>query len=340
MNLLDCLRKKRTGKEQAEVLEGVFKLRLQSYKSQLAMAELVFSEELNVHDLYTVICSKLPDLTPDRMAPEDMQSILQWLCTRYPNRWEGQELLAQLLYKQGKRDSLEVAVKDLEGQLRKLGIYDEKKDLLNKYKEIEEVSEVKDEVLDHSLQTRRTVPDDQVKIKLETNIYNILKKKAEEATTGGEEKLNEDNKGKGSEALGFTDLFQNFKQDLQAKIPEGDYQTHFNLGIAYREMSLHDDALREFEIALNDPSLRYDCYFFMGQSLMEQDKPDEAIAAYTNGMALEGLSHDKLLGLKYEVALALLETGRDDDALRYLREICQSQSDYRDVVERIKALSG
>jgi tetratricopeptide (TPR) repeat protein len=48
------------------------------------------------------------------------------------------------------------------------------------------------------------------------------------------------------------DIFNEFKKGLEKELLEEDYETHYNLGIAYKEMGLIDDAIREFQTARND----------------------------------------------------------------------------------------
>jgi len=89
---------------------------------------------------------------------------------------------------------------------------------------------------------------------------------------------------------------------------------------------------------MEDPRLRYDCYFLIGQSLMELGRPEAAIDCYEKGLSMDGLSTEKLLGLTYELALALVKAGKKQEALKQFTRIAQLRSDYRDVAEHIRAL--
>jgi tetratricopeptide (TPR) repeat protein len=339
-SLVDCLRKKQIGQEQVEIAEAILRLDLKSLQIKLQVAEAIFAEGLKEEDLYKAVCSSLSDSSGDSVVARDVKSIVQWLCNRYPKRWEAYELLASILHRSGERSALEQVVSRLETIFKELGMYDQKKDLLAKYKRKAVSTEVVSEALDDTHVSAKTPLKDQVKISLEANVYDILKRKAQEDGTFDEEMMGADREGGVSQKVGFEDLFQNFKQDLEAKVPKGDYETHYNLGIAYREMSLHEDAIKEFEIALEDPRLRYDCYYMIGQSWMDLKHPEEAIARYEQAMALKGLDPEKILGLRYELALALLATGKRKEALDYFKEILRLRGDYRDVAKRIKALQG
>src|SRR3989338_3764675 len=56
------------------------------------------------------------------------------------------------------------------------------------------------------------------------------------------------------------DTFLEFKHGVEKQLSKEDSETHYNLGIAYMEMELYDDAMREFKIALKDPIFEFDCY--------------------------------------------------------------------------------
>jgi len=58
------------------------------------------------------------------------------------------------------------------------------------------------------------------------------------------------------------------KQGVEKQLSREDTETHYNLGIAYMEMELYDDAMREFKIAMKDPVFEFDCYNRLGLSFM------------------------------------------------------------------------
>ena len=338
-DLVDCLRRSQTEREAVDIFEAISQLDLRSFSVKLVGADAIFAGDARDKDPYVLLCSRLSHTSADPTTIEDMKSVVQWLCDRYPRRWEAYELLASLTYKHGDKESLELAVSKLEGVFKELGLLEEKKDVVSKYKEKAALYESMLESLTETPAASKDSARDQVKIKMEVNIYDILKRKAQETSASEGDALPQAREGEISQRIGFDELFQNFKQDLQTKVGKGDYETHFNLGIAYHEMGLHEDAIKEFEIALEDPRFGYDCHYMIGQSLMALNRPEEAVAVYEKGMNLDGLDPERLLGLKYELALALLEIGRNDEALYYFKEISALRGDYRDVLEQIRTLT-
>ena len=81
-----------------------------------------------------------------------------------------------------------------------------------------------------------------------------------------------------SDKYSLDGLFSAFKKGLDQQVESGDTETHFNLGIAYKEMGLYDDAIGEFEQASHDPqriadslTLQAMCYREKGDAVKAED---------------------------------------------------------------------
>jgi tetratricopeptide (TPR) repeat protein len=130
-------------------------------------------------------------------------------------------------------------------------------------------------------------------------------------------------------------LFSAFKKELDQQLDEEDTETHYNLGIAFKEMGLYDDAIAEFQAALPDPLRKVDCITLQGVCCRDKGDFVRAEEILTGGMALKGLAAEQLSPLKYELALLYEATGRHEDALRLFHEIKAVQPDFRDTAEKI-----
>ena len=86
---------------------------------------------------------------------------------------------------------------------------------------------------------------------------------------------------------GFESLFADFKKGVSAALDEGDYDTRFDLGIAYREMGLFNDALSEFTVCLGSPGRKLECLHMMALCSMELGRNRDAVShleqALSNG---------------------------------------------------------
>jgi tetratricopeptide (TPR) repeat protein len=73
------------------------------------------------------------------------------------------------------------------------------------------------------------------------------------------------------------DLISQFKKEVFDSIGEGDYRSHYDLGVAYKGMGLFQEAMEEFEIASRDINLKLKAYESIGSCLLERGKVEDAI---------------------------------------------------------------
>jgi tetratricopeptide (TPR) repeat protein len=123
-----------------------------------------------------------------------------------------------------------------------------------------------------------------------------------------------------------------------------DDQTHYNLGVAFREMGLFDEAIGEFQKVVNGTGPNHlGPYFLQGCTLLAScfmDKEMPAIAAkwYSRALDAPGLNHDGTLALYYDLGIALEKAGNAAAALEKFTEVYSQNIDYRDVAEKIRIL--
>ena len=134
--------------------------------------------------------------------------------------------------------------------------------------------------------------------------------------------------------------FSEFKKGLDQQLDDGDTETHYNLGIAYKEMGLYDDAVSEFRIAAIDPQRRIDCMTLQGICL--RDKGDHAGAEeiFRNALVMDGLSGEERLSINYELAFLCETVGRKEEAVRFYLEVLAINPGFRDAAKKIAYLQG
>ena len=144
----------------------------------------------------------------------------------------------------------------------------------------------------------------------------------------------------------LAEMFGELKQDLEAGVSatEEDPETHYNLGIAFREMGLLDEAIGELQKACQSfdrgrpfPQIMQ-TYTWLAQCFLEKGVPEAAVRWYDRALHVQGIDGDTRVALNYELAAAYESAGDRALALRYFMEVYGSNIDYRDVAERIKAL--
>jgi len=133
-------------------------------------------------------------------------------------------------------------------------------------------------------------------------------------------------------------VFAKFKEGVRAQISESDSSTHYDLGVAYKEMGLHPDAISEFGIAGRDPKLECTCFAMIGMIHLEMGDLDHAAEAYIRGLAAAQKTVDQEMSLYYDLGIVYEMKGSGSEALYYFQKIARRDPGYRDVKERIEAL--
>ncbi len=143
----------------------------------------------------------------------------------------------------------------------------------------------------------------------------------------------------------LAEVFQEFRSELgELGEEDEDLETHYNLGIAYREMGLLDEAIGEFQkvakaIQKGKP-FRYEmnCSTMLGLSFMDKHEPKVASFWYQRALQVPGLEDESIQALRYDLGLALESAGESEAALDCFRQVYASNIDYRDVADRIATL--
>lgn len=135
-------------------------------------------------------------------------------------------------------------------------------------------------------------------------------------------------------------VFAKFKEGVKAQVDDGDAATHYDLGVAYKEMGLVADAIGEFRMAARDPSRACVCLSMVGVIELEQGNTKAATAAFLEALAAGQRTVEQELALYYELGNIYEAEGQPKDALYYFRKIAAKDPTFRDVGERIVALGG
>lgn len=137
---------------------------------------------------------------------------------------------------------------------------------------------------------------------------------------------------------GLDGLFSAFKKGVGEQLDQGDTETHYNLGIAYKEMGLYDDAVTEFKAAAQDPRRLVDCITLQGICYRDKGEPARAEELFNSGLMLSELSPEEFLCLTYELALTLEQKGDVEKALAEYRKIADVDPAFRDTAGKLEHL--
>jgi len=141
------------------------------------------------------------------------------------------------------------------------------------------------------------------------------------------------------------EVFDEFRADLGEMGGEDeDLETHYNLGIAFREMGLLEEAISEFQKVAKanekGKAFRYamQCCTLLGLSFMEKGQPSIAAIWYERALRTPGVDGESALALRYDLGVAQESANDLDAALKSFSHVYAVNIDYRDVADRITAL--
>jgi len=144
-----------------------------------------------------------------------------------------------------------------------------------------------------------------------------------------------------AEEQSLDDIFEEFKKGVEQQAVKEDADTHYNLGVAYKEMGLLDDAISEFIMTPEDESKFIQSRYMLGLCYMEKGEYRNAIGEiqnaldYADAMGAEGLS---AMEMRYDLGLAYQGSGENENALNEFQAVFSEDPTYRDVTLKIKEL--
>jgi len=142
----------------------------------------------------------------------------------------------------------------------------------------------------------------------------------------------------------LSEVFAEFRAELEELQTDEDPETHYNLGIAYREMGLLEEAISEFQkvVSAHDrgANFRYtmQCCTLLALAFMEKGQPEIAAFWYERALETPDLDRESVLALQYDLGIAQDVGGHPDLALKSFQQVYAMNIDYRDVADRIGAL--
>lgn len=142
----------------------------------------------------------------------------------------------------------------------------------------------------------------------------------------------------GDEGSDFTQLLSRFKEKTAQRPDEAEARSHYDLGVANREMGLLDDAIVLFEKALAAQPDFLPAFEMLGRCHLEKDQPVAAIQKLAPGLELPVQVEDDLLGIYYYMGRACEETGDVEKAREWYDRIFTLDINFLDVTDRIRAL--
>ncbi len=137
---------------------------------------------------------------------------------------------------------------------------------------------------------------------------------------------------------GFESIFSDFKRGVSQTLSEGDHETRYDLGIAYKEMGLIEDAIAEFRICLQSPARLVDSLNMMGLCALDLGRPSDAMSHFEQALATEGLPEVQRIGLTFELGRSFEAADDRARARSAYQTVAEADPSFPGIQQRIAAL--
>ena len=141
-----------------------------------------------------------------------------------------------------------------------------------------------------------------------------------------------------TEQVGFAEMLSMFKQGVASNVDDTDHESHYDLGVAYKEMGLLDEAISEFQKALRGTEQRVRTYEALGQCFVEKRQYQIALTILARALTDKAYGDETLVGVLYLLGYASESLGQMDEALKYYERVFAVDIQFRDIGDRLAAV--
>lgn len=142
----------------------------------------------------------------------------------------------------------------------------------------------------------------------------------------------------GDEQADFAKMLSQFKAKVAENVDASDVKAHHDLGTAYKEMGLLDEAVEEFQAALRASADHLPTYEMLGQTFLERGTPETAVRVLSRALDAPFEVEDELLGIYYCLGRSHEEIGNTEQAVEFYERVFSLDINFADVTERLRSL--
>jgi tetratricopeptide (TPR) repeat protein len=142
----------------------------------------------------------------------------------------------------------------------------------------------------------------------------------------------------GDEQADFADMLKKFKQGISENVEDDDHEAHYDLGVAYKEMGLVDEAIAEFQKALRGTQNRARTFEALGQCFLEKKQLPVATTILQRALSEPGIGDEQLVGVLYLLGYIHESLSKWADAKAMYERVFAADIKFRDVGDRLNAV--
>ncbi len=132
------------------------------------------------------------------------------------------------------------------------------------------------------------------------------------------------------------EIIDEFKAGISNTISGEDHESHYDLGMAYMEMGLHDEAIEEFQVASKGGPMELKCLEMIALCYLEKDEPAAAARELDKALQLPGHGPEETISIRYNLGLANERLGNLDRALQHFEEVYLLNVDFLKVATKVR----
>jgi tetratricopeptide (TPR) repeat protein len=212
------------------------------------------------------------------------------------------------------------------------GLYDEARDTLTQLLEahpghpliIERLEE-----LEAMLQAQATPAEDE-----EFALAEKLAEEVQNVQDAGGAQFND-----GGQMIDVETVFEQFKKGIEKTVSADDADTHYDLGIAYKEMGLTEDAVSEFHVAAQNPKRQCISETMIGLCYMERNDVATAIEHFKRALQAPMRTDREEMGLYFELGNGYESVGDLSEAMYFFQKVEKRDPTFRNVHARVQRLA-
>lgn len=138
--------------------------------------------------------------------------------------------------------------------------------------------------------------------------------------------------------MSMSELLEEFKEGVEENIPAGDFSSHYDLGITYKEMGLLDEAIMEFTKASKGPEMAAKAFEMLGRIHLEKREYDKAVLLLNEGLKAKVDMPEEQVGLFYSLGLAYEAMTDKEKATKAYLKVKEFAPDFADIEARLEAV--
>jgi tetratricopeptide (TPR) repeat protein len=151
-------------------------------------------------------------------------------------------------------------------------------------------------------------------------------------------RVREEQPSPGDALIDLEEIIDEFKAGVSERISGEDHESHYDLGMAYMEMGLYDEAIGEFQVASKGGPMEVKCLEMIALCFLEKNEPASAARELSRALELPGYGPEETISIRYNLAVANERLGNLDRALQHFEEVYLLNVDFLKVASKVKEL--